>query len=279
MSGPGLRSFCTTLAPGFFSGDNAQKYLFNIGLAADGILQKLDEGIHDRMPLDADESALQYIGADRGVLRGLTESAASYRLRLQRALDDYQHAGNAWAVLAQVLGYLLAFSPAARTVSTSYTSTGSPDHTMWQYYAAGTALTLPPRYARTDPGEWNWDEFSPTTGSWGWWRWYLVLDAVAPQAWTTPNTWTIGDATPLIGDTTESVGLACSSLVIDSIRLIVAQWKSAVCHWIVVVFDGAEFRPGAGVLPDGYYGHGWKVVARHHVASRSANARYCYFGA
>ena len=45
-----------------------------------------------RMPLDAVPSALQYIGQNVGVRRGLTESDDSYRARLQRALDDYQRA-------------------------------------------------------------------------------------------------------------------------------------------------------------------------------------------
>jgi hypothetical protein len=274
MAGGGIRTLCTTLAHRPLQGDVAQKYLFNIGLGADGVIQKLTEGVHAHLVDDAPSTALPYIGADRLVLRGLTESDASYRARLKRAIDDYQWAGNARAVLGQVLGYVLADTPAARTVSTLYTGSTSTS-TQWDYYDAGADTTVAPRHFIAPTAEWDWDSAVPTGGAWGWWRWYLVIAAIAPNDWTGPADFVIGDANPKIGtSSTWSIGFNSPSTVFDSIRIIVSQWKSAVLHWIVISFDGAEFRPQAGVLPDGYYGHGWKVVSRQHVASRSANARY-----
>ncbi len=216
------------------------------------------------------------IGADRTILRGLTESTASYRRRLQRALDDLQHAGNAWAVLSQVLGYLLALTPAARTVSSTYDADGTLATSQWSYYDAGDSIEAAPKHLAQDPGEWDWDSLSPTTGSWGWWRWYLVLDSVAPNDWIGPADFVIGDTDPKIGtSSTWSIGFNQPSTLITSIRIIVRQFKAARAEWMIVSFDAANFRPSGAVMPDGFYGHGWKVVAGHHVASRSVSARYC----
>lgn len=275
-AGEGIRGMVLDLAHRPLSGPNAQGYLFNIGLGFDLCIEKLNQGIHGRFIDDCDESFLPFIGADRGVPKGLTEDTASYRLRLKRAIDDYQRAGNAWAVLSQVLGYLLAKTPAARTVLTYYDpATGAPELSDWQTYAAGASLSLPPQASRDLTGEWNWDELSPTTGSWGAWRWYLVIESVSPNDWIGPSSWTIGDTGGwTIGDASEAVGFNRPALIIISIRIIVNKWKAGYSHWFVVTFDATEFRPGAAVNPDGHYAHGWKVTSRHHVASRSVNARY-----
>lgn len=173
-----------------------------------------------------------------------------------------------------MLGYLLAYTPAARTVQTYYDrSDGTPETTDWQQYTAGTALTLPPRWQRSDPADWNWDQYSPTPqGQWGWWRWYLVLVSVSPQNWTDPApAWGSGE---MWGEYSGSWGCTTSPEVGRSIVLIVGQWKSGYAHWGIVSFDAAEFRPAAVVNPDGYYGRWSKVSGGVYVRSRSANGRY-----
>jgi hypothetical protein len=271
MAGGGIRTLCTTLAHRPLQGDTAQKYLFNIGLAADGVIQKLTEGVHAHLVDDAPSTALPYIGADRLVLRGLTESDASYRARLRRAIDDYQWAGNARAVLGQVLGYVLADTPAARTVSSSYSSIGVNTETQWNLYAAGADTSAAPTHVYEPTGEWDWDSDSPTNGSWGWWRWYLVIESVAPNDWIARDdlwgsggTW--GDGKAWGVDATSAVG--------RSFKIIVGQWKASVCHWIMVSFDAAELRPGAAVIPDGKYGRWSKLVGGVYVRARSSNALY-----
>src|SRR5262245_50926169 len=150
MAGGGFRTFCSVLAHRPYQGETAQKYLWNLGLGVDGVAQKVDEGIHARMILDAPVSALPLIGSDRGVLQGLTEPAENYRIRLQRSIDDYQFSGNARAVLGQVLGYLLAFTPEAMTIASTYDNTGALLTTKWDVYAAGADTSHEPTHTLED---------------------------------------------------------------------------------------------------------------------------------
>lgn len=272
MAGGGLRHNLMDLAHAPFQGEIAQRFLWVLGLAPDGVLEKCNQGVHNRFVLQAQPGAVAYLGGERGVLRGLTEDDASYAARVQRAIDDWHVAGSAWAVLGQVLGYLLSLTPAARTVSTLY-SGSTPARTQWDYYDAGDATTTPPRHLQALTAEWNWDSLSPTNGSWGWWRWYLVIDSVAPNAWTSPAPkW--GATGAKWGGYSGSWGCTSSSNVGKSIRIIVGQWKANICHWIIISFDASEFRPSAGVLPDGRYGRWSKLVGGVYVRSRSSNARY-----
>lgn len=277
MASGGIRTFLTTLAHRPFADEIAQKYLFNAGVGADAILQKLDEGIHARMIDDAPITVLPFLGSDRQVLRGLTESDESYRARVRRVLNDYQVSGNAWAVLGQVLGYVLADRPAALTVSTSYDrATGVPVESVWNYYAAGDDTSKPPRHLYDGTGNWNWDQLTPTTGSWGWWRWYLVLQAVAPNNWIGPAPkW--GGTGVKWGGYSGSWGVNRTSFVGKSLKIIVGQFKALRCDWMIISFDASLFDPAgaAGVEnPDGYYGRWSKVVNGVYVRSRNANARY-----
>jgi hypothetical protein len=273
----GFRATAAALAHRPFQTGNAQKYIWNLALAFDGVIEKLTQGVHGHFIEDADGSMLGAIASERLVLKGLTEPDESFRVRLQNAFADLQRAGNAWAVLSQVRGYLLNDIPAARTVSAQYSPAGVAEGATWQEYIGGEAVDVPPVYTRDSTGNWDWDSASPTLGSWGWWRWYLVLEGGGALADTD---WLIGDAdAPDIGDVeTWCIGFGCSWKVPVSLRIIIEQWGSAWCHWVVVTFDNSLFTSTgtAGVEnPDGLYGHGWKVVARHHVASRDENARYC----
>lgn len=273
MPGGGFREFTTTLSPRALKERNGERLMYALGAMNDVIMEKHRQGVKAHFVDDCDDSALTYIGNDRGVLRGLTESDASYRARLKRSLDDQQRAGNAWAVLSQVLGFLLTDTPAARTVSAQYSAAGVATLANWQEYAAGADPGSPPVFARDVTGEWDWDSATPSLGSWGWWRWYLVLDAVAPNAWTTAApTW--GGTGTTWGGYSGSWGVTTSSLVGKSIKLIVAQWKSGIFHWCVISFDATEFCPGAAVLPDGNYGRWSKIVNGVYVRARSSNARY-----
>lgn len=272
-TGGGLRQTLRELAHTPFQGDLAQRFLWLLGLGPDGCLEKVNQGVHNRMIESADPTSLRVIGTDRGVLPGLTEGDDSYRERLRRSLEDYQRAGNAWSVLSQVLGYVLATTPAARTAQTYYSSTGTPQVTDWQLFAAGADTSHAPVFSRDGTGEWNWDQLSATAGSWGRWRWYLAIEAVAPNNWTdAAPTW--GGTGTTWGSYSGSWGLTVSSLVPRSMKLIIGKWKSGVAHWVIVSFNGAAFRPGAAIIPDGYYGRWSKLVGGVYVRSRSTDGRY-----
>lgn len=271
----GFRGAAIDLSPIWLQGPNGEKYMYSIGIQADALQEKLVQAVHSWMPGRGTPSALAYIGADRLIAQGITETSESYAARLQRAFDSWQRAGNAWSVLQQVLGYLLSTTPAARTVSTNYDlDDGTPQHTLWQYYDEGADTNRPPQFTRVEPAEWDWDSLSPTTGSWHWVRWYLVLAAVAPTDWTSPAPKLGEFGATKLGQYSGSLGCTTPSSVGRSLRIVAKPWVSGHLDWFVISFDGAEFRPGAAVQPDGYYGFWSKLVGGVFVASRSANGRY-----
>lgn len=280
--GGGLQTFARTLAHAPYQGDDWQRYLFVGAIGGDACLEKLNQGMHGTLTGDSDASALPYIAAQRGnILRGLTESDDSYRARLRVALDDLRIAGSAWSVLRQSLGFVLASQPRAFAVSSRWASAGVCQSSTWDQFATGASTASSPRhvlYNTGGAGNWDWDSLSPTDGSWGWWRWYLCIEAsdAAGVAWVTQAPkWGSG----VMWGSSRAWGINESPDVGRSLRIIISQWKANWCHWIIVSFDSAWFDPaepaGLGINPDGYFGRWSKVVGGVYVRARFADA--CYF--
>lgn len=280
--GGGLQTMARGLAHKPFQGADWQRFLFTCAIGGDACIEKLNQGVHDTMTGDADPSALPYIAAQRGnILRGLTETDDSYRARLRTALDDLQIAGSAWSVLRQTLGFVLSVQPRAIAVSSRWSGAGVCQSSTWDFFATMADTNKSPRHVLYDTGglgNWDWDSLSPTDGSWGWWRWYLVLEYRDSQGrewimkapkWGSGVKWGAGSAWGITG--TADVG--------RSIRIIVGQWKANWCHWITISFDGAWFDPaepaGLSINPDGHFGRWSKVVGGVYVRARFADA--CYF--
>src|SRR5690242_12205691 len=118
MPGPstGMRDRVRDLCPVWLREGVDERRFYSLGLCADGVLDKLTQGIQGRMPTRAASSFPPILSADRRISRGLTESDESFAGRLQRAFETWQLAGIPRAVLSQVLGYLLAVHPAVRMV-------------------------------------------------------------------------------------------------------------------------------------------------------------------
>lgn len=275
MPGGGLRQTMRELAHRPLQGEIAQRFLWLLGLPADGCVEKGNQGVHNRFVLQAHVTTLPHLARDRGnILKGLTETDESWRQRIYRAPNSWRVAGSAWAVLEQILGYVLSSTPAARTVSTRYEADGTPESTQWDYYDAGDDTTKAPKHLAASTPEWDWDSLSPTRGSWGWWRWYLVIEAVAPNEWIGTQLGPLGDAAyPKLGSLIGAMGVSRPKEVCRSIQIIIGQWKSGWSHWVIISFDAAKFIPGAATV-DGTYGHWSKVVSRVHVRSRDDDGRY-----
>lgn len=256
-----------------------QRLMYGNALAMDAILEKLTQDVHAHMPTKADPSALPYIGQDRLIPGGLTESATSYAFRLQHAYDDWKIAGNPWSILRQVLGYLLAYTPAARTVSTLYDTDGTVILTLWNDYAAGDDTEKPPSRTRKDSpdADWDWDSNSATSGSWGRWRWWLVIDSVSPNEWCAEAPCTWGEPGKTWGNWIPSWGLNIPPSVCADIRRIVGLWQKggAWCRYIMISFDDTRLNPGLGASnPTGSFGRWSNVSGSQYVRSRYSTARY-----
>jgi hypothetical protein len=230
-----IRDMVKTLSPSWLQDGAAERYVYGGGLAMDAVLEKAVQAIHARMPTKADPSALAYIGADRLIPRGLTESDSSYATRLQHAYEDWQIAGSPWATLREVLGFLLAVKPAARTVASQYTSTGTCTGSTWNSYASGDDTSSAPQWA-AGIANFDLDSATPTNGSWGWWRGALIL-----YADTTPVGGAVTAATnaaPIAITTTSAHGLATGDTVyVDG----VAGNLAANGRWVVTVTGSTTF--------------------------------------
>jgi hypothetical protein len=275
-----IRDLIKSLSPSTMQAGRAERLLYVMGLGGDALLDKLTQGVYASLPTKADASALPFIGADLLIPKGLSEADASYALRLQRALDDWRIAGNAWSVLRQTLSYLLTFTPQARTVSDQYNPSGVLVESIWNTFDEGADTTKPPRH-ESDVAGFDWDSTTPTQGSWGWWRAWVILYATS-QAWCGPAPFKFGTSDVRIGERPDvSIGLNISPAEVSSIRSIVSLWKAkhAWVKYIIVSFSDVLFDPtqgiGGGVNPDGQFGKWGKVVVgAHYAAARFTNARY-----
>lgn len=80
----------------------AEKLLYAIALQIDTLADMLVAGIKLRFPGLYTYESLPYIGRDRRITRGRSESSANYAERLRRWLDDHRHRGNGIALLTQL---------------------------------------------------------------------------------------------------------------------------------------------------------------------------------
>lgn len=202
------------LSPSSMRDGTGERLLYTFGLMTDARLNRLVQGIMCRIPrstiannYQAPADALLEISVDRVITPGATESSASLAMREQRALDDWRLAGTQWGVLSPVLGALLAFTPEARTIATTFSDTTVPStriSSSWATYAAGASLTSSPVFAygvSGGAGDFDWDSLSPITGSGGSWSVYVVIYSVAPNDWAgAPQVWGQGSVYAPAGD-------------------------------------------------------------------------------
>lgn len=250
----------------------AEKFNYGMGLAIDALIEKLDQAMLAHMPTKCDPSALAYIGNDRNIGRGFSETDTSYGIRLQHSFEDWQRAGSARSVLRQVLGMVLSYQPLARTVADANTFDFTNIRSPWDTYLDGADTTQPPSHQQGPTGgsNWNWDGVIQS------WRWWLIMYPITPQNFCNPAP-TYGTAGRVWGDTTMSWGFDKPASLFNGIRSAVKQWEKggSWCRWMIFSFDNTLFIPGSSSnAPDGTWGTWSKNSAGTQVATRSANARY-----
>jgi len=272
-----LRDLAKAISPRWLSTGVAEKYLAVCGMALDALNEKLRQGMWAHIPTYSTDDALPFIGADRGLVQGPSESAFAFASRCRLAYDDWQHAGSAWAVLRQMILFMSPQSPAVEIVS---------ENSVWQVYAAGSDTSQPPAIT-VGASNWNWDlattppsALSPYTG--GWWRFWVILFATGSTPFAAPAPFVFGTSGVRIGQRPDaSIGLNIPPSTVAGIRSIVATWKSANtwCRWIVISFDATLFDPTKSAdgthNPAGTFGNWGIVSANVMVASRFSSARYC----
>lgn len=90
------------ISPPWLQNGLAEKILYALGLHVDGFGDALVAGVKLRFPGFYSDESLPYIGRERRIRRGRTESNANYAVRLTRWLVDHQRRGGPYALLAQL---------------------------------------------------------------------------------------------------------------------------------------------------------------------------------
>jgi hypothetical protein len=252
MTTPRFRTLYKRLAPSWLTEGDGELVLTSLTLTLDAYAERLRQGVRARFPELAPEDALAALGRDRRIPRGVGELRDRYAARVIRAIDDWRTAGNAFALMGQLQGYLGPVKLRTVDARGNWYTMNADGTTSWVL----------------NTGDWQWDA-EPATK---WSRfWVLIYDAFTTGA-------QYGDGTEY-GDGT-LWGVSGTIGQIQTIRGIVRRWKPAGtrCVNIIAVLDPALFDPadpaGSGVPSDQLWALPWKYVSGVAVPSRASGARY-----
>lgn len=203
LSPPWLSDDSPQGTPGNPNGGVSGRFMYCLGLASDMLLEKLNQGIKARMPTECDASALPLIGDDRVMTQGPGETDAAFRIRLQRAFETWQHAGEARAVLELVASFTAGqlVAPGVHGVPTVLL-VGGYQARKWNWFTSESDPTAPPNHYQTTFQKWSWDGLESAQ----WWRSWLVLFATLAPAIATGT-----DASVVAGGTGNFVKLTAAA--------------------------------------------------------------------
>lgn len=103
------RSILRHSGPGWLRQGTNLSIMFGIGLIIDLIADMLVAAVRRRFTSDPIPDALGYIGQERGISRGPSEDAISYRVRLDNWLPAVRRKGHPLELLQQVRDYFAAW--------------------------------------------------------------------------------------------------------------------------------------------------------------------------
>jgi len=156
------------ISPPWLATGVAEKLMYDFGLSADALLEKMNQAMRAHMPGAGTETALVFLGNDRVIPQGPYEANEDYAGRLQRAYEAWQRAGSRRAVLSQVAQYLDSPAlPAGQDPIVAIVGGTTPD---WDIYYGDMDPAQPPVHVAPASANWNWDDDYSK-----WWRAWLVL--------------------------------------------------------------------------------------------------------
>lgn len=212
-----LRDMIAALSPPWLLDDEVGRPLMGaFGTVLDEHFDWAKQGVKLAFAGAGDASQLAYIGNDRNIERGPTQTDQGYAAQLTKAFDTWANAGGARTILSQLRLYFAPSNgPTIRAVS---------GNAVWHEINPSTGVVI-----RTNVGT-NWD--------WGdnrWWRGWVIIDGTGRWTLIDWGAFTWGDGT--VWGSSMSEGEA------RDINNIVKKWKPAnVFAQVIVIFDSTLFE-------------------------------------
>ena len=284
--------------------DHWHKLGWVLAAEVDALIDLAGDGARASMPGQVEEpgydgyaefpsiDALDVIGRERRLAKGLVQSPADYASDLRRHLNYAHRAGTALCILQRVASILSPNPPVLRLVTSTFGGTWytrSPNGDFVVQNNLGRGFRVDGATGEVSPDtnhseEWDWDSLSnpapPDAGENG--RFWLIVYAPCndPYLAGTEGTW--GDGATKYGDgkggtAVKTIGTTATSRWVELVRGEAREWRAAgmrLSH-IIVAFDESTFNPLSPVgLPDGHWGNFGKIVGGVRVRARLASARY-----
>lgn len=220
LTGQRFRRVFKWLAPSWLTTGQGELVLFSLGALQDAFAERTRLGLLARLPSYANDDALNLLGKDRKIVRGINEPGTSYAPRLIRWIEDHKTRGNAFTLLEQLRAYLQ---------TDTKVQTVDNNGNIYTIAADGTRT-----FARST---WYWD----TMGVAGWSRFWVIIYPQAGSPWApAPLLGTRG----LLGSTGASLGGGMTQDNASQIKTIINAWKPAgTACWYVIVGNGTQTMP------------------------------------
>lgn len=257
-----LRSAWKYLVPSWLSTGESELVAYVLTLLADASLERLYFGHLARFPQqDANGTpgptdALDALGRDRGVIRGIDETDRAYAVRLTQWLVDARTRGTAFTLMKTLAAYMDSESDQGASFRVV-------DNSGNWFSRSSTGVET----SSLATGNWNWDA-APASQ---WARFWVII---YPGTRWTDTADDYGDAGLNWAETNHVWGLSATPDQIATVRHLVNDWKPAgTSYEIIVALNAATFDPTAPE-PDGTWDRWTKIVDGVAVPNRLSTGRY-----
>lgn len=189
--------------PSWLAGEVGARYQYILRLMWDTLGEYTRLGVLQRFPSTAQYSALEELGNDRMLPRGIAETDDEYRERLRTFRSTWRFAGNAPTLVKALYDIRPTTVSKIRYVCNGYNfgdgditsnpaSTSTQYADWWSYDSSGLS------FERVDPSNWNWDDtvsdgnLNPQGYPVGNIRFWIIVyydDFPTIPAWGGPETW------------------------------------------------------------------------------------------
>lgn len=254
-----FRTLWKWLVPSWLNTGEGELVGYVLMLFNDATLERLYLGHLARFPQQgpdgspAPTDALDALGRDRGMVRGIGETDTSYAARLTQWLVDARTRGTAFTLMKQ----LAAYCDYDGSKGCSFRVVDNRGNWFSRSSAGVETSSL-------NTGNWDWDG---DTAKWS--RFWVVI--YPGTRWGVEGTF--GDGA-LYGDTTGTLGNTATPEQVATVRSIIAEWKpDGTRGQVILATSGSTFDPTAPE-PDGLWSEWSKYSGGTAVASRLASGRY-----